>query len=84
MTYNPLLGLDRFSRLSSAQSVGLLGREISQSQGYYLPQDNINTIYIHQQTFMPRVGFELMTQGFERIKTVQAIGRTATVIGFGI
>jgi hypothetical protein len=33
---------------------------------------------------MPLVGFEPMTPVFERAKTVHAIDRAATVIGYGI
>jgi hypothetical protein len=44
--YSPLLGLDRFLSffIFFTQSVGLLGREISPSQGRYLhTQDSTNT-----------------------------------------
>jgi hypothetical protein len=33
------------------------------------------------QTSMPRVGFETMVPAIERMKTVHALNRTATVIG---
>jgi hypothetical protein len=33
------------------------------------------------QTFMPRVGFEPTIPVFERVKTVHALERAATVIG---
>jgi hypothetical protein len=35
----------------------------------------------HTQTSMPRVGFEHMIPVFERVKTVHALDREATVIG---
>jgi hypothetical protein len=35
----------------------------------------------HTQTSMPRVRFELMTPALERMKTVHALDRAATVMG---
>jgi hypothetical protein len=36
----------------------------------------------HTQTSMPRVGFETTIPAFERVKTVHALDRAATVIGW--
>jgi hypothetical protein len=62
------------------QSVGLLGRGISHSQGLYLNtgqhKQNKRT-----QTFMPRIEFEPTIPTVERAKTVLALDRVATVIG---
>jgi hypothetical protein len=69
--YSPPL----FSFLIYAQSVGLLGRWISPSQGSYLHRTT------QTQTSMPRVGFEPTTPLFERAKTLHALDRAATVIG---
>jgi hypothetical protein len=49
--------LGRFFSLSFTQSVGLLGRIISQSQGRYLYRTT-QTQNKRTQTSMPRVGFE--------------------------
>jgi hypothetical protein len=56
--------------LNVRQSVGLLGRETSPSQGRYLTQ-----------TSMPWVGFEPTIPVFERAKTFHALDRAASVIG---
>jgi hypothetical protein len=65
------------------QTVGLLGRVISSSQGLYLNtgqhKHRINT-YTHQ-TFMPCVGFEPTIPASERAKTVYVLDRSATVTG---
>jgi hypothetical protein len=45
-----------------------------------LRKHRINT-YTHQ-TYMPLMGFESMIPGSERAKTVHALHRTATVIGY--
>jgi hypothetical protein len=61
-----LLGLGRFSVSEFyTQSVGLLGREISPSQGLYLytEQHKQNK---RTQTSMPRMGFERTIPVFER------------------
>jgi hypothetical protein len=60
--------------LNLRQSVGLLRRGISPSQGRYLTQTQ-NT-----QTSMPWEGFEPTTPVFERAKTFYALERAATVI----
>jgi hypothetical protein len=60
-----------------SQSVGLLGRGISPSQGHYLPQ----TQNKYRQTSMPWGGFEPTISVFERAKTFHASDRAATVIG---
>jgi hypothetical protein len=69
-----------FSFLIYTQSVGLLRRRISPSQGRYLHTGQ------HKQnkcteTSTPRVGFETTIPMFERTKTVHALDRAATVIG---
>jgi hypothetical protein len=68
--------LDLFTK-----SVGLLERGISPSQGRYLHtwqhKQNKRT-----QTSMPQRGFEPTIPVFERVKTVHALDRAATVIGF--
>jgi hypothetical protein len=67
-----------------SQTVGLLGRVISPSQGRYLHtgqhKQRINA-YTHQ-TFMPWVGFEPTIPASEWAKTVHALDRAATVIGW--
>jgi hypothetical protein len=72
-----------FSFMIILQTVGLLGRVISSSQGLYLNtgqhKHRINT-YTYQ-TSIPCVGFELMIPSFERAKTVHALHRSATVTG---
>jgi hypothetical protein len=64
--------------LNLRHSVGLLGRVISPSQGRYLTQ----TQNEDRQTSMPRVGFEPTIPVFVRAKTVHALDRAATVIGY--
>jgi hypothetical protein len=68
-----------FSSLISTQSVGLLGRVISPSQGRYLhtAQHKQNKCI---QTSMSRVEFEPMIPGFERAKTVHALDSSATMV----
>jgi hypothetical protein len=65
------------------QTVGLLGRVISSSQGLYLNtgqhKHRINT-YTHQ-TSMSYVGFEPTISVSERAKTVHALDSSATVTG---
>jgi hypothetical protein len=72
-----------FSFMIILQTVGLLGRVISSSQGLYLNiaqhKHRINT-YTHQ-TSMSWVGFELTIPASERAKTVHALDRSATVTG---
>jgi hypothetical protein len=79
-----LVGPGRFfSLLIYSQSVGLLGRVISSSQGLYLNTGQhkyeINT-YTHQIT-MPWMGFEPTITASERAKTVHILDRPATVTG---
>jgi hypothetical protein len=77
-----LLDLGRFfSFLIYTQLVGLLGREISPSQGRYLRREQKKTQNKRTQTSMPWVGFESTIPPFERAKTVHALDRAATVIG---
>jgi hypothetical protein len=65
------------------QTLGLLGRVISSSQGRYLNtgqhRHRINT-YTHQ-TSMCSVGFETTIPASKRAKTVHALDRSATVTG---
>jgi hypothetical protein len=66
-----------------SQTVGLLGRVISPSQGRYLHtgqhKHRINA-YTHQ-TSMPWLGFEPTIPASERTKTVHALDRAATATG---
>jgi hypothetical protein len=68
-----------------SDTVGLLRRVISSLQGRYLNtgqhKPRINA-YTHQ-TSMPLVGFEPTITASERVKTVHALDRTATVTGSG-
>jgi hypothetical protein len=72
-----------FSFMFILQTVGLLGRVISPSQGLYLNtgqhKHRINT-YTHR-TSMPSMGFEPTIPASERAKTVHALDRSATVTG---
>jgi hypothetical protein len=72
-----------FSFLIILQTVGLLGRVISSSQGLYLNtgqhKHRLNT-YTYQ-TSMPCVGFEHTIPASERAKTVHALDRSVTVTG---
>jgi hypothetical protein len=75
-----LVDLGRFlSLLIYTQSVGLLGRGISPSQGRYLHTEqhkqNKST-----QTSILRVGFEPTIPVFERAKTVHALDRVVTCV----
>jgi hypothetical protein len=81
--YSPWLGPALFfsSVITFTQSVGLLGRVISPSQGRYLHAGQ------HKQNKRTHrhpclwVRFELTIPEFERAKTVHASDREATVIG---
>jgi hypothetical protein len=68
-----------------SQTVGLLGRVISQPQGLYLyieqHKHRINA-YTHQAS-MPWVGFEPTIQASERANTVHALHRAASMTGRG-
>jgi hypothetical protein len=76
------VGLGRFfSSLIYTQSVGLLRRVISPSQGRYLHTEHHKYRKKRTQTSMPLVGFEPMIPAFKLAKTVYALGRAATVIG---
>jgi FAD synthase len=59
------------------QSVGLLGRDISPSQGLYLTHIQNK----QKQTSMSRVGFEPRMPVLERAKTFHILDCAATVIG---
>jgi hypothetical protein len=63
--------------LNHRQSVELLGRGISPSQGRYL----LETQNKRKQTSMPWVGFEPTIPVFVRAKIFHALDRPATVIG---
>jgi hypothetical protein len=71
-------------RNNFSQTVGLLGRVISPSQGSYLHtgqhKHRINA-YTHQAS-MIWVGFEPTIPASERAKTVHALDRAATVTGY--
>jgi hypothetical protein len=62
------------------QSVGLLGRGVSPTQGLYLYAGQHRQSK-HTQTSMPRVGFPPTIQLFERVNAVHALDREDTVIG---
>jgi hypothetical protein len=80
--YSPL-GLLIFSLMIILQTVGLLGRVISPSQGLYLNtgQHKHRINIFTYQTSMPCVGFEPMITISERAKTVHALDCSATVTG---
>jgi hypothetical protein len=59
------------------QSVGLLGRGISPSEGRY----RHTTQNKHTDTPTPRVGFEPTVPVFEQANTVHAFGRLDTAMG---
>jgi hypothetical protein len=61
------------------QSVRLLGRESSPSQGRYLHIEQHKHGKTHTD-IMPQVGFEPMIPVLERTKTVHALDRAATVM----
>jgi hypothetical protein len=68
--------------LELRQSVGLLERVSNLSQGRYLHRTT-QTQNKRRETSMPWVGFERTTPVFERVNTVRALDRAATVIGYG-
>jgi hypothetical protein len=72
-----------FTFLLYTQSVGLLRRGISPSQGRYLHAEQ-HKQNKRTQTSMPSVWFELMVPVFERAKTVHALDRAASVIGLSV
>jgi hypothetical protein len=65
----------------AAFSAGLLGRGISPTQGRYLHR-TAQTQNKRTQTSMSQVGFEPTIPVFERLKTVHALDRSDTVIGW--
>jgi hypothetical protein len=71
---------------SFLQTVGLLGRVISPSQGLYLnTRQHKHRINIYtRQTFMPWVEFKPTIPASERTKTVHALDRSASVTGICI
>jgi hypothetical protein len=69
-----------FSFLFYIQSVGLLGRRISPSQGRYLhTEQHKHRINAHRH--VSRVGFEPTIPVIEQAKTVHALDLAGTVIG---
>jgi hypothetical protein len=80
--YSPLLGPGLFFSfiIFFTQSVVLLGRGISPSQGGYLHTGE-HKHRTNAETSMPWVGFEPTIPAFERAKTVHASDRAATVTG---
>jgi hypothetical protein len=68
------------------QTVGLLGRVISSSQGLYLNtgQHNHRISTYTYQTSMPCVGFEHTIPASEQAKTVLALDRSGTVTGISV
>jgi hypothetical protein len=86
--YSPNLGLGlppwnspfHFGFPDLRQSVGLLGRVISSSQGLYLYSNTEKRTHIHNYwTSMPWVGFVPTIPASEGVKTVHALDRSATV-----
>jgi hypothetical protein len=70
----PLL---QFRKIFFIQTVGLLGRGISLSQGRYLyPEEHKDRINRHTD-----IRFEPTISAFERAKTAHVLDRAATVIG---
>jgi hypothetical protein len=63
------------------QTVGLLGRVISQSQGLYLYTGQHKHRINAYTNIHASVGFEPTIPGSERAKTVHALDRSATVTG---
>jgi hypothetical protein len=79
-----LLYLGRFLRYLDlfTQSVGLLGRGMSPSRGRYPhTEQQKHRICKCIQTSMPRAELELTVPVFERVKTVHALDRAATLFG---
>jgi hypothetical protein len=64
------------------QSVGLFQWGISQPQGLYLHTGQHKTQNKSTQTSMPGMGLEPTIPVFEQAKTVHALDRATTVIGF--
>jgi hypothetical protein len=82
MALQPLWALAAFlSSVIYTQSVLLLGRVISPSQGRYLHTGQTQTQNKCTQIPMPRGGFESTIPAFQRADTVHALDGTATVIG---
>jgi hypothetical protein len=77
--YSPCGPRPLFQFLNLRQSVGLLGRGISPSQGRYLNTEQ-HKQNEHTLISMPRVRFEPTIPVFERAKTVHALDRAAIVI----
>jgi hypothetical protein len=62
------------------ETVGALGRGISPLQGRYLHKEQ-HKHKINAQTFVPSLRLEPTIPASERVKTVHALDRAATVIG---
>jgi hypothetical protein len=80
MDVQPMMTFAAFSVfIIYTQSVGLLVRGISPSQGRL--HTTAETQNKRAQTSMPRLGFKPRIPVFEWAKTVHALDRAATVIG---
>jgi FAD synthase len=67
------------------QTVGLLGRVISPSQGLYLYTGQHKHRKTHKHiNILASVGFEPTITASERAKTVHALDRSATVTGMSL
>jgi hypothetical protein len=83
-SYNPYNapGLFFSSAKIFTQTVGLIGRVISPSQGRYLYKGQHKHRKNHTQTSMTWVGFERPIPAFEKTKTSHASDRAATMIDY--
>jgi hypothetical protein len=76
------MDLGRFFSFLIIYTVGRTPRPGDQPFARPPPTHRTQTQNNRTQTFMPRVGFEPTIPVFERAKTVHALDRAATVIGF--
>jgi hypothetical protein len=82
--YSPLLDLGRLYSFLILYTVGRAPRMGDQHVARPLPTHRTTQIQNkRKQTSMPWGGFEPAIPAFERAKTVHALDRVATVIGFG-
>jgi hypothetical protein len=82
LLYNPL-DLGRFFSFLILYTVGTTPWKGDQPDARQLPTHGTTQAQNKRtQTSMPRVGFEPTIPVFERAKTVHALDRVATVIGF--
>jgi hypothetical protein len=80
--YSPLLGSDCFFSFVILYTVDRTPWRGDQPVARALPMHRTTkTQNNHTQTYMPRVGFELMIPVFERPKTFYVLDSAATVIG---